>query len=110
MLPVEAQLKDTICIDVQLYKGLVIATDQGNELKIRVATLTERINGYETAIRVQQVKDSVTVSTYEKEIAAMKEQRAILEKIIRKERRKVFWGKVGAATLAAGAFWIGTKL
>lgn len=74
---------------------------QGIELKTRIATLTERISGFEAAVKVLQSKDSATVTGYEREIKLMKEQRAGLESIIRKERRKRFWTTTGGTLVSA---------
>lgn len=93
--------KDTICVDVKVYETMLTATMQGIELKTRIATLTERISGYEAAVKVLQAKDSATVAGYEREIGLMKEQRKELERIIKIERRKGFWTKVGSGLVTA---------
>lgn len=88
----------------------MVAAEQKKVFEQQVSILTDRITGYETAIRTLTIKDSATVAGYEWQIRMMREQRAELERIIRKERRKRFFtGLGGVVTTGIVTYLLITK-
>lgn len=115
-MPVNAQpanSKDTICVPVPTYQGLVIAAEQRKILKEQISLLDQRILGLEEMIRQLNDRDSITVASYEAELKLMREQKALyedqiatFEKLLRREKRKRFWTSVGGTLTTVGALFL----
>lgn len=101
---------DTLCFYVYELQNILIGAKQGNELKERVTILSDRISNLQGIIRDMEYKDSATVAGYEKRITELYVQKEILEKLLRKEKRKRFWTSVGGGAATVGAFWLGMQM
>lgn len=75
----------------------------------------ERIIYLEARIELADKKDSITVSSYEKELSIWKEKEVIykdaitgLQKEITKLRRQIFWMKVSGGVIAGIVIYLST--
>lgn len=111
---------DTICFPFKVAQKVLIAAEQKKVLEEQVSVLNKRIAEKDSIIKLMQFKEELSdqvAQTYEDEIKAMKDQRAIFEKqikengkIIRKLKRKVFWtSAAGIAGIGAMAFLLLTS-
>lgn len=100
---------DTICPTVRVYQNLLIGAQQSVELKKQIKDMEERIANLQQVIADFQWMDSMTVATYESQITELNTQKAILEKLLRKERRKTRFVGIVGILVSAAAFYIGGR-
>jgi putative NADH-flavin reductase len=98
------QLKslDSTTVSNVALRRILTAAQQKSILDSQVVILNQRITGQEQIISALNAKDTATVGSYERQIAVMKDERKILEKEVKKIKRKLFWRTVGGVGLTAG--------
>jgi hypothetical protein len=104
---------DTLCFTLPQVRNLLIAAKQKQVLEERVSILTARIDTLNGAIAILQQKDEATVEGYELEIKTMNEEKRIyqdqiatFEKLLRKEKRRLFLTKIGGTLTTAAAIFL----
>lgn len=111
----QCQTTDTLCFPVNVIKKVLIAAEQKKVMDQQVVILNDRIAGYQSQIIIIHEKDSATVELYERQIKTAKEQRTIFEheiiilnKQLRKGRRKQFFTALGgvAGIMAIGYLYV----
>lgn len=104
---------DTICIPFDVAQKVLIAAKQKKVLDSLVVSLNADIKSYETIVKELTAKDSVNteiVKAYQAMIETMKQQRSILEnqitvlnKEIKKWKRKQKWTAIAGVVSTVGA-------
>lgn len=91
----QPKVSDSVKISKPALQRILTAAKQTRELEAQIVTLTNRIDLLQGNITEYQKRDTATVNTYERQIAADKQSRALLEaqvntfeKMIRKQRFK----------------------
>ena len=107
---------DTICFPVSVIKKVLVAAEQKKVLEQQVTVLNNRISLYQTMVDELERKDSITVATYEAQIAIMNEQKAIYadqmkgyEKLLRREKRKRFFATAGGVITSGIILYLTNK-
>jgi hypothetical protein len=106
----QSQTTDTICLPIPIAQKVLVAAEQKKVLDEKIIILNERISNLQGVIKDFQGKDSITVLTYETQLKEFRLQKEILERDIKKLKRKLFWTKAAGIAGIAGAFYIGLSL
>ena len=93
---------DSTTVSNIALRRILTAAQQKSILDSQVIILNQRIVGQESIIAALNAKDTATVGTYERQIAVMKEERKLIEKEVKRIKRKLFWRTVGGVGLTAG--------
>lgn len=102
---------DSIKLSVPAVRNMLIAAEQSKVLKEQVAILNDRIFNYENIVINLKQKDSMTVVSYQSQIANMKEQRALFEDQIKSfERLLKLEKRKRTLTTLAGTFTTGLAM
>lgn len=95
---------------------MLIKAEQGKILKEQVRVLDEKIVLLEAKVSLLEEKDDSTVSSYERELKLLNDQKAIYEDqintyetLLRKERRKRRWTAVGGIFTTGAAILLSIK-
>lgn len=109
----QSKTTDTLCFPVETIKKVLIAAEQKKVLESQVTLLNERIFGLNEIIKNLNEKDSVSVKTYNDQLAVMRQQKELFmdqlngyERLLRKERRKRFWTAVGGVVTTGLATYL----
>jgi hypothetical protein len=97
---------------VAVIKKVLAAAEQKKVLEAQLSILEGRITNFQEMIQTFAVKDSLTVATYDTQLKAYKEEKAIYqdqlkgyERLLRRQKRKTFLtGAAGLLTTGAALY------
>lgn len=108
----KSQSTDTLCFDVPTIQKVLIAAKQKKVLDSLVVSLNQDIKSYEIAVRELQQKDSVNkeivngylaiIKTKDEQRKVLEDQIMVLNKEIKKWKRKQRWAAVAGVIGTVG--------
>lgn len=108
-----SQTTDTLCFPVPVIQKVLIAAKQKQSQDTLIGVLRSDISILEQMKRTLMAKDTTNqqiILSYHSQVANLEQQKVVLQKEVRKWKRKTTWTAIGGLVLtAATAFILLTK-